>query len=344
MPFLIGTVAVVLMFLANLLIFEFKSISLQHVPFLAIVQLLLYKAPFYLNMTLPVGVALAASLSYARLARESELTAIRSAGASIVRTVVPVAAFGIVVGIGNYLIAEKVMPRSEKAFRNVGVQVGVLANIPSFSSNAMVKLHNYTMSIGSVSKARDETILLNSILMVERPRADEITLMTADSGDYRNGVWTLHHAYVRSFKGDDLILAKPRQDVVINEKIMLQDLFLPPAPDEETAAELRNAISNMKKLGGDTSELEVAFQVRYSVPAACFVFAVVAPIFAILFARSGGFVGVLLSIILVFLYYNAFIISTQILGRNGMVPPSVAAWLPNILFLVMGIFALRRLE
>lgn len=343
-PFLIGTFAVVMMFLANLLIFEFKNISLQHIPLLAIIQLLVYKAPNYLNMTLPVGMSLAASLAYARLARESELTAMRAAGVSIVRTVMPVAAVGLAVGIGNYVLAEKVMPPAEKAFRNVAVKVGVLATVPSFSSNAMVKLRNYTMSIGSVTKEGEDTIILNKILMVERPGIDETTLVTAESGLYRDGIWTLHNAYLRTFKGDDLINAKPRHDIIINEKIVLQDLLLPPAPEEETGPELLSAIANMRKLGVDSRELEVAYHVRYSVPASCFVFAVVAPIFAILFSRSGGFVGVLLSIIIVFVYYNAFIISTEILGRNGAVPPAVAAWLPNLLFIALGAFGLRRLE
>ncbi len=343
-PFLIGTFAVVLMFVANMMIFEFRNISLQHVPFMAIMQILIYKVPEYLNLTLPVGMSLAASLSYSRLARESELTAMRVAGVSIIRTVVPVAVFGLVVSVGNFLLTEKVMPRAEKAYRNVANKVGVLATIPNFSSNAMVKLRNYTMSIGSVTKEREDTILLSRILMVERPRVDEITLVTAESGEYRDGIWTLHNAYLRSFKGDDLVNARPRHDIIINEKIILQDFFLPPAPEEESLSELKGAIENQKKLGGDSKELEVQYHVRYSVPASCFVFAIVAPIFAIQFAKSGGFVGVFLSIILVFLYYNAYIISTKILGSAGMIPPMLAAWLPNILFIIMGGFALRSLE
>jgi lipopolysaccharide export system permease protein len=53
---------------------------------------------------------------------------------------------------------------------------------------------------------------------------------------------------------------------------------------------------------------------------------------------------VLLSIILVMAYYNAFIASTEIFGRNGWVPPLAAAWIPNLIFGLMGLIALRRLE
>ena len=78
-PFLIGTVAVLLMFQANQFIYLFKSVSLQNVPFSAFAQLVLYKTPYWANMTLPVGMSLAASLAMSRITRESELTAIRAA-------------------------------------------------------------------------------------------------------------------------------------------------------------------------------------------------------------------------------------------------------------------------
>ena len=84
--------------------------------------------------------------------------------------------------------------------------------------------------------------------------------------------------------------------------------------------------------------------VKFSVPAACIIFALIGPVFAIYFARSGGFVGVFLSIFLVLLYYNAFVISTEILSKIGQIPGWLAAWLPNMIFAAIGILAIRRLE
>src|SRR5579859_208265 len=104
-PFLLGTVAVVLMFQANLLIFLFKTFSLSSVPISGIAKLLLYKTPFFLNMTLPVGTALATSLAMSRLTRESELTAFRAAGAPILRVMLPISLFGMLVGFANYYLA-----------------------------------------------------------------------------------------------------------------------------------------------------------------------------------------------------------------------------------------------
>ncbi|HZH99158.1 MAG TPA: LptF/LptG family permease, partial [Fimbriimonadaceae bacterium] len=104
------------------------------------------------------------------------------------------------------------------------------------------------------------------------------------------------------------------------------------------------AIKSLRQQGRDVTELQVKYHTRYSMPASCIVFALVGPVFAIWLGRSGGFVGVLLSILLVFLYYNLFVISTEIFGKNGWLDPVTSAWLPNAAFLVLGLFGLRRLE
>jgi lipopolysaccharide export LptBFGC system permease protein LptF len=74
------------------------------------------------------------------------------------------------------------------------------------------------------------------------------------------------------------------------------------------------------------------------------VFSLVSPIFGVIFSRSGGFPGVLVSFVVVLLYYNAFVVSTQILGKFAWCPVWFAAWSPNLAFIVLGLIALRRLE
>ena len=344
-PFLIGTVAVALMFSINQLMAIMQAISLQNVPREAILLSLLYKLPFWMKMTLPIGVSLAASLAFTRLTRESELTAMRAAGTPILRVVLPVAVFGVVVGIGNYLLVEKVMPRSEQKFTDVARKVGILGIMPSFKSNAVIYLKDYTASFGSVVRAGDDALQLQKVVLIQQPRADETDIYMADSGVYKDGIWTLHKPYGWMLKGLDLIGVHPQKDdMVIDQRIIIDDFLNPPTEETETASQLRAAIMNGKSTGLDTRELEVAYQSRFSVPASCIIFACVAPIFAILFARTGGFAGVLLSIFLVMLYYNVFVVSTEIFGRNGWFPPIVAAWLPNVLFAFMGLVGLRRLE
>ncbi len=344
-PFLIGTVAVTLMFVINLLMGILEQISLQNVPREAILLGLLYRLPYFLNMTLPIGVSLAGSLAFTRLTRESELTALRAAGTPILRVVLPVAMFGLCVGVFNFYLVEKIMPKAEIKYTDIARKVGLVGLMPPFKQNAVVYLKDYTASFGTVVRVHGDSLQLSQIALFQRTRPDEVFIYTADSGVYKDGIWTLHKPYGWRLKGLDLLGVHPQKDdMVIDQKIIVDDFFTAPTKETETSGELRAAIVNGHKIGMDTQELEVTYHTRFSVPASCVLFACIAPIFAILFGRTGGFAGVLVSLFLVMLYYNMYMVSTEILGKSSSFPPILAAWLPNILLGAVGLYGLRRLE
>ncbi len=342
-PFLIGTLSVVLMFQANTYIYLAKTYNLDNLPHKAVFQFILDQTPTYLNMTLPVGMSLASSLAISRLARESELTAIRAAGARILRVITPIIVFGIFVSIANFLLVELVIPPATKAANRIGVEIGIMGLAPNMKTNTIINLRQYTASFGLVER-NGEDLQIKKILLVEQPQQDVTALTTAKTATYHNGVWSFHDSYFRIIKGMDLQVFHPLKDFTINEKIVPGDMIAPPVNEEMTTRELIASIEAGRKTGASTKQQEVMLNVKFSVPAACIIFAMIGPVFAIIFARSGGFVGVFLSIVLVLLYYNAFVISTEILSKVNAIPGWLAAWLPNIIFAVIGVFAIRRLE
>ncbi len=344
-PFLIGTVAVVLMFQVNTYIGLAKTLNLDNVPLTAVFQFILYQTPGYLKMTLPVGMALAASLAMTRFTRESELTAMRANGVPILRVVLPIGVFGLFVAVANYYLVEKVIPISTKKANEIAQQAAILGfGSSTFKSNAFLELSKFSASFGTVQKGPKDTLVIDDVMLIERPEVGSLALTTAKSASYDKGIWTFRDAYYYRLKGEDLTVARPKGDFIVNEKIVIDQIFNAIEPEEQSAQQLAKAIATGHQLRQDTRKQEVAYFTRFSVPVACAVFAVVAPVFAVFFGRSGGFVGVLVSFVMVMLYYNAFIISTEILGKIDRVPPWVAAWLPNMLFSVLGIWALRRLE
>ncbi|MBS1706372.1 MAG: LptF/LptG family permease [Armatimonadetes bacterium] len=344
-PFLIGTLAVVLMFQANLLIALFKSLNLANVPTLAILKLIALKTPYFLNMTLPVGIALASSLAISRLARESELTAMRSAGMPIRRVIRPVLFAGVVISLLNYWVVEFVMPRSEFSARKLANEINMLALAPDVRANVVLSIKNYSATIGLVTRSKNGDLMLNDILLVERRARGELVLITSDSGSYRQGNWSIERPYFRYMNGNSLLAVESKEKPLqLIEPISVPDLFQQPSNDEMRVKELLKVIDQRRKMKQDTRQQEVTLQTRFSVPAACLVFSLVGPVFAFGLRRSGPFVGVLLSLIMVLLYYNAFVISTEIVGRLGWAPPWVAAWLPDIVFFVFGLIALWRSE
>lgn len=343
-PLILGTVVVVVMFQANWLIALYKEFKLDRVPVAAILQYILLKTPGFLIMTLPVGMALASSLAISRLARESELTAIRGAGVPIRRILYPVLLLGLLVSAANFAVGEYVMPKSERKARQLQTEIGLLGSLQPIKQNVMIQLDRYAAYFGSVV-ANGDTITLTDILLVERRSSTELLLVRAPQGTYINGEWTIQKPVTITMSGATVVTFEPAsKPMIIRERISVPQFFLTTQPDEQSVGEIRQAIDQGRKQFRETSNLEVALQVKYSVPATCLIFALTGPVLSVAFVRRGPFVGVLLSLVAVLVYYNLFIISTQILGRNGWVSPAVSAWVPNLILLVIGGLWLRKLE
>ena len=342
-----GVLIVVVMFQANFYMALGKNDLTRNVPPAAILKIIFLETPGFLSQTLPIAVSLAASLAVSRFSRESELTALRSGGTRVLRFLLPVVLFGLFVGAMDYWVIDKVTPSAARKSKELQTNVNILSSIGDFMTNIQIRLQSYTVNFGSVTKdkSRDDTWLIKDVVMFERPEPGQTNLIMAPEGTYQRGLWTFQNARTFKIHGTskslDIIDSRVFQ---INQKVIIQDLVAPPAAPDLGISALRQRISDLKKLGQNTRSLEIEYQNKFSFPAMCIIFSVVAATFKNRFAKQGGFIGVLISMGVVMIYFNAWVISTQIIGKNPAVDPFIAAWLPNFLFLAAGIIGLRSLE
>jgi len=343
-PFLVGTLTVVMMFQANVLIADIGAFQSHHAPLTAVLEYAFYRTPGFLKLTFPIGIALASSLSISRIARESELTALRSAGVRFLRIILPILVVGSIVAVGNFYIVEKIIPESERAAGRVKFEYALKGGPMDTRTNVVLHLRNMMALFGTIYRDKQNHIMIHDALLVNQTKSGTITFYVASTGFYADGLWTFETPFKRDLRNDQLIQASTISDLKIKELISVSNLFAPRTAQEQTASQLAEAISEGKRYKKDVTALEVAYYEKFSVPFACIVFALTGPIFAVLFSRSGAFMGVLLSILLVMAYYNIHIIGTEIIGKNGWLTPWLSAWFSNIIFIFSSLFVIRRIE
>jgi lipopolysaccharide export system permease protein len=110
---------------------------------------------------------------------------------------------------------------------------------------------------------------------------------------------------------------------------------------EMSGFQLKDLIDTMETGGVNTQKLQVKWHFKYSIPLACFVFAMIAAPIAMRFANYGSFVGVVIAILVVFLY-NGVRSWTLAFGLAGVLHPVVAGWTQNVLFGLIGLYLLIR--
>ena len=333
------------MFLANTLIAYAQDVFSRNIPLISVFQYLLLKVPQTLNMTLPVGVTLAGSLAISRLSRESELTAMRAAGISIKRVLVPFIFVGVAVSLLSFYLAEFVTPKTEARASETMRKIFASAEAVDLRSNVLLKLNNgeYHASLGTVRKNDRGQVAIEDILVFQKPKRGEDWVVQAPNAVYDDGLLQLFDAKAIKMSGDQTQFYYPKVWEV-NLRISLDDFFGVKAPESMSITELRKSMSEWAAEGQDLRAVEVVYHNKMAVPAACVVFSLFAPVIALYFARGGAFMGVLVAIIVVFLYYNIWILTSQVLSKGWILPPVVGAWLPNVLFTLVGVYLLWRAE
>jgi len=100
-------------------------------------------------------------------------------------------------------------------------------------------------------------------------------------------------------------------------------------------------MEQMRKIGKDTTPLEVEAHKRFAFPFACIIFGLIGVPLGIQPRRSGKSYGFIFSIAIILAYYIS-ITASEILAVRHTIPAFLAGWAPNLLFGCLGIYLLVK--
>jgi lipopolysaccharide export system permease protein len=93
--------------------------------------------------------------------------------------------------------------------------------------------------------------------------------------------------------------------------------------------------------GTDLAGRELTLGSKYAYPFASFIAVIIAVPLAVRFGKKGRTLGIVLSVVVLFVYY-AIVAVAGAFGRNGSLDPYLAAWLPNIIMALCGGYLIWR--
>jgi lipopolysaccharide export system permease protein len=107
--------------------------------------------------------------------------------------------------------------------------------------------------------------------------------------------------------------------------------------------ELARYVDALDRSGSDTRALRVQLNLKLAFPFACFIIVLFGAPLVNSTRRGGASMSIGIALITTLLFLSLIRIS-EALGAGGLLPPPMAAWLPNFLFLAAGLFLYRRVE
>ncbi|MDE3128418.1 MAG: LptF/LptG family permease, partial [Gemmatimonadota bacterium] len=114
-------------------------------------------------------------------------------------------------------------------------------------------------------------------------------------------------------------------------------------PDEMRYEELSRFITAMERSGADVNEWKVERALKIAIPVTCFIIALFGAPLATSNQRGGAAYGIAISLATTVTFLMAVQV-TKAIGGAGIMPPDIAAWVPNATFAALGLLLLARVR
>ncbi len=341
-PFLFGVFGFLIVMLPALMFNLTDLIIKAGAPLKAVGKLFVYNLPYLTVLAFPVAFLFATLLAIGRMTNDFEIIAMRSSGVSLKRVITPIMLTSLLVSAAAFTLNETVVPYANKQInKTIQEMTKNLAKPPIKENTFFQGTDNRYFYIKEV---RNDGIM-KDVFIFDKTKDGLPQVIQAERARWIGNVWRLEFGTNYKYDRDGYIdyeVAFKTMDISIS----LNTADLIPAglnAQEMSTKQLSNQLSDLKKSGGPTRQIEVQYWKKWAVPLASFFAALIAAPLGLIFSRMGGYVGVAFSIILVFIYYVTLQI-TEALGNFGHIPPFFGAWTSNLIFLVVGSFMVWRMD
>ncbi|MBN2169992.1 MAG: LptF/LptG family permease [Candidatus Krumholzibacteriota bacterium] len=312
-----------------------------------VARLYLFKTPYIVVLVLPIAMLLASLFTIGRLSRDRELTAALAAGVPLPRLLLPLLAFGALISLGSYYFNDRVVTQSNLALEDL--KRHEVNKEPRASHDVRRLVHK----VGA-----DGTLWWAEAYFVAQQRFENLVLLryrgdslresyTARHAFWSGSQWRLvegyHHRFATTADGSrpetgtqhfehlDLSLPEQPLDFIREEK----------KPEAMDYGELREHILTQTHSGEQADRLWVDLHMKVSYPWANLIVVLLGAALSAQKRRISMAAGFGLTVGIAFVYLIFIRIGIS-LGHNQTLPPLLAAWSANFVFLLAGVGFLAR--
>jgi LPS export ABC transporter permease LptF/LPS export ABC transporter permease LptG len=319
-------------------------------PLPSVLEIFVLTLPVAFTYTIPMGVLVGILIGLSRLAADSEITAMRASGIGAWTFLRVVSIFAVTAWALALFNAVYLAPASQSALGRL--EDRLKASQVSFEVQPRVFYEGFpklVLYVQDVKTARGAAIWKGVFIAdISTPASPRITLARqgilvsegpellhlhlSDGATHETDPASTNNYQISTFAHTDIPIPIPQTDSKDLEPVPVAEL---------PTGELLAQAGRVKKFVAPWYFIE--FHRRFALPTSCLVLALVGIPLGLSSKKGGKSAGFVLTILLVFAYYSVTLIGVS-LARQGKVPPSLGAWLANIVFFLCGGFLLWRAE
>ncbi|MBZ5540646.1 MAG: LPS export ABC transporter permease LptF [Acidobacteriia bacterium] len=318
------------------------DIARHRVPFLVVLNYFRFLTPYLLYQLAPLGALIGVLVTLGVMSKNNEIVACKASGISLYRLALPLLLAGLALAGTMVLLDDIYLPyanQRQDALRNL------IKGKPAqtffrphrqwiFGENS--RIYNYDLFDPARSLFGDLTVLeLDPATFQIRRRVFAARAHWAEA----QKIWILESGWIRDFSGGT-ITRFDRFNVT-----SLPELTEPPSyfhrevrpAIQMSWSDLRAYIDDLHQAGFDVSALTVQWHKKIAYPLIAPISILLAIPFAFFVGTRGAVGGVALGVLIGILYW-AVAALLEAMGGVGQLPPLLAGWSPDLIFLFLGLY------
>jgi len=323
------------------------------IPVLILQEYYFSMISFIVINTAPIASLISTIYVIGALNKHDEITAMRAAGISMSRVLLPFIYIGLAISIAIFAISEKVMPLGMKNAQYIkenyiekkGSDDDKESGRP-INNIALYGKNNDLIFIESYYSG--EKLAKNITILKQNKNGHVMEKVSAQEGKWSDGIWTFSDILIYRLKDDGTVAGSPL--------FLKNEDFIMESPEELISKGTNYEFMNFKDLSdyvknfsGTSSpeiinRLRVDLQQKISLPFTSLVIILIGAAFAMKIKRRGktaAIMGVGTGVVIGFVYYAVMAICIA-LGKGGMLPAYISAHLANVIFCFIGIILIKN--
>ncbi len=311
--------------------------------------MIFYLLPSIVLFALPAVTLIAVMIAFLRLSSDNEILALKSSGVSLYQMVAPVALFSLMACAAALMISTLGVPSGNRAFKDLIFRVaqskadlgikervfchpfsGVVFYVNSFSPTDRVMRDVF--AVDRRDAAFTHTIVAREGRIILHPSSRLITLQFL-----KGTVFTMERD-LESFRN----IGFNTYDLNIGLDDIMPDLSQRKRSAKEMGIrELFQGLKNHAKSEKAYTEIMKELTEKFAIPVAVFFMGFIGLSLGAQIRGRGRFLGVVISLIVFFIYY-LFVAGMRGIGEIGTIPPQVGMWVPDFFLGIVAVYLFSR--
>jgi LPS export ABC transporter permease LptG/LPS export ABC transporter permease LptF len=322
----------------------------NQIPMWLVGKYLLFLTPHLVYVLTPISVLVGVLVTFGVLSKSNEVTAMKACGVSLYRLAIPVFLSCLAMSGALFAFDYTYIPKANLV--QDGIRNQIKGRPPQthlrpdrkaiFGTGSRIYYYKYFDPVNGemlgvhVFELDPKTFRLTQHISAERARWERSLNTWVFQNGWARDVSAGREVNYRSFTGATATFPHLTEPPSYFLKEVKQDKQMNPP-------ELASYIAELQQSGFDTTRLQVQFHKKFAVPLFAVIMALISIPFAFVVGTRGAIAGVGISFGIAVTYWAVSNLFEQI-GNVNQLPPQLAAWAPDAVFSLGGLYLLTRIR